>query len=47
MSRDTDGPAKLQAEKQVQCSGGLDGDRKQGVLATWGGGGADTHTQAT
>lgn len=50
MFRETKGPAKLQGEKQVQSSKGLDGDRGR---KSWphqvvvGGGGTDTHAQAT
>lgn len=48
MFRETKGPAKLQVEKQVQCSKRLDGDRGR---ESWphqvGGGGTDTNAQAT
>lgn len=48
MFRETKGPAKLQVEKQVQCSKGLDGDREswphQVVVVVRG---TDTNAQAT
>lgn len=49
MFREAKGPAKLQGEKQVQSSKGLDGDRgrKSWPHQVVGGGGTDTHAQAT